>query len=174
MSRINSSCDLRAVPRPHHWVNVKSDCETGPVPVGEASLFQVFVTESSGRRLISHNGSKLAIVPSSAVGSRRLLPGHLTISAMFAPPGKAAEGTKVGEGLSQRMCIGCIRRSSSSRDPLPLVSRLIGSVLYYSVSRSVWVAIRRLACQLRVTATSDGYERAAAYWLSQVDTRAGS
>ena len=164
----------RSASRPHHWVNVKLGCGTVRVPPRQKPHFfgVLFgVLWLVAHRSSSHNGSKLAIVPSSAVGSGRLLPGHLTISAMFAPPGKAAKGTKVGKGLSRCVPIG---RSSSGRDPLPLVSRPIGSFLSYSVPRSVWVAIRRLACHLRVTATSDGYKRAAAYWLSQADTRTGS
>ena len=144
-----------AFSRPHHWVNVKSECGTVRVPPRQKPhffgvLFGVlcFVAHRSS----SHKGSKLTIVPSSAVGSRRLLPGHLTVSAMFAPPNKAAEGTKVGMGLSEG---GSFQRPGGSRDPLPLVSRPIGSFLSYSVSRSVWVAIRRLACHLRATATSE-------------------
>ena len=54
----------------------------------------------------------------------------LTLSAMSALAQQAAEGIKVGRELSRRTGV---QRPSSSRDPLPLADRSIGSVLFVPI-----------------------------------------
>ena len=152
-AQIEPAC--HSTPRPHHWVNVKLGCGTVRVPPRQKPHFfgvLCFVAHRSS----SHNGSKLANADGSAVGtavgSGRLLPGHLTISAMCVPPGKAAKGTKVGMGLSEG---GSFQRPGGSRDPLPLVSRPIGSVLSYFSSSFSLGGNQTVG----VSSTGDGYER---------------